>query len=702
MNKKLPELLEQYEDIVILWSLRVLYDLKGYMKMDTEFGLYGHDRALSVVGLNHLIDKYDEENPISKKKFRKILKEQSELYEAKTISNEGVLFRNIEELGKLVELSETEKKLLVFGTLIHAIKDLSEVCGVLGDLTARGVVNSLSIILDIDPATIRQALSKDGLLNKTGLLRLDCNYPDDLDDQLELLDDITDVLLDDVELDIMKSLRRFFKVGRDAILKPEDFAHAAKDYGLVANYLKSASTKRLKAVNILIYGPPGTGKTEMVRTLAKDIGCPLYEVNNTGEGETDEYDKARVDSYQLSQQVLKRTPDTLILFDEIEDVFLRDGSMERFGIRTSSDTKKGWFNQLLEENTLPAIWVSNVINHIDEAIIRRFDYVMELKTPPRKTRVRIFREYAKGLDVSEKWLQKIATNEYLAPGLISRAVKVVQELGLTTQKEVETHLERVVSNTLGAMGYDKDLTKGVTPPITYQLDVLNPDYDLVALQEALKLQPKGRICLYGQPGTGKTEYARYIADELDIPLITKRASDLLDPYIGMTERHISEMFEQAQEEEAVLLLDEADSFLQDRTKARESWQVTQVNELLTQMEQFDGLFFCSTNLMEQLDQASLRRFDLKIKFDFIKPKQLWRLFKQVLNDYEAKPAEESTWKKRVMSLQGLTPGDFATVARQSRFSGKPLCADSLFDGLERELKFKAYGAYKNMGFIKHS
>lgn len=699
MNKKLPELLEQYEDIVILWSLRVLYNLKGYMRMDTEFGLYGHDRALSVVGLEHLIDKHDDENPLSKKKFRRILKAQSDLYENKEIAFEGVLFRNLNELGKLVELSETEKKLLSFGTLIHAIKDLTEVCGVLGDLTARGVVNSLSIILDIDPASIRQALSKEGLLNRTGLMRLDCNYPDELDDQLSLLDEITDVLLDDEELDIMQSLRRFFKVGREASLVPDDFKHAEKDYRLVHDYLKSVNQKRIKGVNILIYGPPGTGKTEMVRTMAKDLGYPLYEVNNTGEGDVDEYDKARVDSYQLCQQVLKRTPNTLILFDEIEDVFLRDGSMERFGIRTSSDTKKGWFNQLLEENTLPAIWVSNVIYHIDEAIIRRFDYVMELKTPPRQTRKKIFREYAKGMDVSEKWLQKIAHNEYLAPGLISRAVKVVSELNLQTQTEVESHLEQVISNTLGAMGYDKDLSKGIQPPISYRLEALNPDYDLVTLQAALKQQPKGRICLYGQPGTGKSEFARHVADELDLPLITKRASDLLDPYVGMTERHLSEMFEQANEENAVLLLDEADSFLQDRVKARESWQVTQVNELLTQMEQFDGLFFCSTNLMEQLDQASLRRFDLKIKFDFIKPDQLWGLFKQVLEDHGVNVPDESEWKKSVMVLENLTPGDFATVVRQNRFSGKPLDAEALLEGLKRELKFKAYGAYKNMGFI---
>ncbi|PID47086.1 MAG: hypothetical protein CSB47_01145 [Proteobacteria bacterium] len=702
MKKKIPELIEQYEDLVILWSLRVLYDLKGYTRMSQEFGLYGYERVLSVVGLEHLVDKYDDDKPISAKKFRRVLKAQSELYEKKDISYEGVLFRNLNELGRLVELSDTEKKLLSFGTLIHAVKDLAEVCDVLGDLTSRGVVNTLSIILDIDPSSIRQALSKEGLLNRTGLMRLDCDYPDNLDDQLSLLDEITDVLLDDEEMDIMQSLRRFFKTGREVALTPDDFKHVEKDYTLIHDYLKVANEKRIKGVNILIYGPPGTGKTEMARTIAKALGFPLYEVNNTGEGTAGEYDETRVDSYQLCQQVLKRTPDTLILFDEIEDVFLRDGSMERFGIRTSSDTKKGWFNQLLEENTAPAIWVSNVIYHIDEAIIRRFDYVMELKTPPRQVRKKIFREYSKGMDVSDKWLQKIVNNEYLAPGLISRAVRVVSEINPSTQAEVESRLEQVISNTLGAMGYDKDLSKGVEPPITYRPEALNPDYDLVTLQKALKQQPKGRICLYGQPGTGKSEFARHIADVLDLPLITKRASDLLDPYLGMTERHLSEMFEQANEEKAVLLLDEADSFLQDRVRARETWQVTQVNELLTQMEQFDGLFFCSTNLMEQLDQASLRRFDLKIKFDFIKSDQLWGLFKQVLRDYHAEEPDESLWKKAVVSLENLTPGDFATVARQSRFSGKPLDAELLLEGLKRELKFKAYGAYKNMGFISTS
>ncbi len=80
----------------------------------------------------------------------------------------------------------------------------------------------------------------------------------------------------------------------------------------------------------------------------------------------------------------------------------------------------------------------------------------------------------------------------------------------------------------------------------------------------------------------------------------------------------------------MLLLDEADSFLRSRKDAQQSWEITQVNELLTQMESFSGIFICSTNLVTTMDEASLRRFDYKIRFNYLKPEQSWALFNQLL------------------------------------------------------------------------
>ena len=88
------------------------------------------------------------------------------------------------------------------------------------------------------------------------------------------------------------------------------------------------------------------------------------------------------------------------------------------------------------------------------------------------------------------------------------------------------------------------------------------------------------LCLHGVPGTGKTSFAEHIAERLDKPLIYRRASDLKNKWLGGTEKNLRVMFAEAQSENAVLLLDEADSFLFDRTRAEHSWERSQVNELL--------------------------------------------------------------------------------------------------------------------------
>ena len=78
--------------------------------------------------------------------------------------------------------------------------------------------------------------------------------------------------------------------------------------------------------------------------------------------------------------------------------------------------------------------------------------------------------------------------------------------------------------------------------------------------------------------------------------------------MGETEQRLAAMFHDAESDGAVLLLDEADSFLQDRRGALRNHEVSEVNELLQGMEHFRGVFICTTNLIERLDQASLRRF----------------------------------------------------------------------------------------------
>ena len=272
------------------------------------------------------------------------------------------------------------------------------------------------------------------------------------------------------------------------------------------------------------------------------------------------------------------------------------------------------------------------------------------------------------------------------------------DLGETGAEAIESAAEHLLGNALAAMGLPRQIERRGVSVTRYRPECINADVDLVALTAGLRRDPRGRICLYGPPGTGKSAYGDYLARELDRPLLARRASDLLDPYVGMTERHIARMFEEASDEGSVVLLDEADSFLRDRAGARHSWEVTQVNELLTRMEAFDGLFVCSTNLLRDLDPASLRRFDVKVRFGWLKPDQAWTLFEDLLRDLGAEPPVHTDWLPRLADLEYLTPGDFATLARRQRLSAGPPSAESLFAGLVGELEFKPEGRSRGMGF----
>jgi SpoVK/Ycf46/Vps4 family AAA+-type ATPase len=222
--------------------------------------------------------------------------------------------------------------------------------------------------------------------------------------------------------------------------------------------------------------------------------------------------------------------------------------------------------------------------------------------------------------------------------------------------------------------------------------------DLTQLLGGIKDSSSARLCLYGVPGTGKSAFGKWIARELDKPFLLKKGSDLISMYVGGTEKNIARAFREATDEGAVLVFDEVDSFLQDRRTAKASWEVTQVNEMLVQMENYEGIFIATTNLMSGLDQASLRRFDLKLEFGYLTSENAMRLFEAEAKMLGIDTIERSV-RSAVESLNQLAPGDFAAVRRQSRFA--PIkTADDLFDRLRDEVAIKEEGAEKKMGFLK--
>jgi SpoVK/Ycf46/Vps4 family AAA+-type ATPase len=140
-------------------------------------------------------------------------------------------------------------------------------------------------------------------------------------------------------------------------------------------------------------------------------------------------------------------------------------------------------------------------------------------------------------------------------------------------------------------------------------------------------------------------------------ILRKRASDMLSRFVGDSERLISDAFKEAIEKNAILILDEADSMLTDRSKAKQDFQVSSVNTMLTCMENHPLPFICSTNLKEWLDKASMRRFTFKIKYDEMEEKQLLAGIKEYFGDVVVE-------KEDLKDLKHITAGDFPLVKKK--------------------------------------
>ena len=214
---------------------------------------------------------------------------------------------------------------------------------------------------------------------------------------------------------------------------------------------------------------------------------------------------------------------------------------------------------------------------------------------------------------------------------------------------------------------------------SYDLSVLNTSIEANEMVEMLKAAEEykkenqaadgaegGRCLFYGLSGTGKTELARYISEILGKPLLLKRCSDIMDPYVGRTEQNIAAAFEEAEATDSILLFDEADSFFADRAGAKQSWERTQVNEFLTQMEEFSGICICTSNLRKIMDPAMLRRFHIISEFKALNENGI----KALLNSFFGKFKFTDEQVDKLCKYESVTPGDFGSLNGKIRFVPK--------------------------------
>lgn len=468
---------------------------------------------------------------------------------------------------------------------------------------------------------------------------------------------------------------------KPATLAWEDFTHLGPARDLAEGLMKTALRRRTKGVNILLYGSPGTGKSEFARTLAVRLNAQASFVGETDDSDGEPKRVERIAAFAVAQALAGRAGRILLVVDEADDIFTgvdHDDPGKRQG-------SKVFMNRLVEGTDAPTVWITNHPERLGPAVMRRMSLAIRLRAPDRAGRRVMLERMAERrklhLEVADldrlSWLDA-------APAILDAGLRAAKLTGGGVDVA-----EQAARSIVGAMqGVQMSVPRA---PVAFDPVLSCADINLVSLADRVAGYA-GRslsFCLHGLPGTGKSAYARHLAARLGIDVVERRASDLLSMFVGGTEKAIAAAFEESADRGAMLILDEADTLLRDRAGAMRSWEVSQVNEMLTQMEAAQHPFACTTNLMDGLDPATLRRFLFKVAFRPMDRDQARTAFQHYF-DLDPPAALDR--------LDILTPGDFAVVAKKAAVLGMGSALD-LTAMLQAEVSAKPGAMRQSIGFF---
>ena len=631
--------------------------------------------------------------------YRKAMRKWRKAAEVKASRFVSSQEQNIDWVTALLSLEPLERKLLVFQLNRHR-PGFSQLFDLLIS-SDHATAAILAAALDASEREIVSALSESSKLVRSGLLSVQEHPLRIGEPSIQLRATLTEFADEEAGF-----LERFVRP-----LEPSpsmsSLARLHEDDEKILRGLLRLPVPEDHGLHSLVYGPKSVDKRDMLSRLLLDEGIGAYAVvtKHIPAGDLPTW------VYIAQRHLEKSHPDAVLVVDRAHEALAchRISMLSIFGIEDEAPAEEEGraSDEGLTGSRVRCVWLTDRAKLLSERNLGAFLFHCEALPGSRADRRERVTQVIDDFGLSKQLERHLTKYSLLGEQQVRQAADLARLLSVHDQAAEEdvTERERVIKRAVAQAQkvLGRDHTEGLRDSVThYSLDHLNIAGRFTPQQiiAALRKNPKGSLCFWGIPGAGKTQLAEYIAVELDLPILMRSASDLLSKWVGETEQQIAAMFAEAEAEGALLFLDEADSFLRDRTLARAEWSVTQVNELLQSMERFEGIFIAATNLMDSIDAAAMRRFTWKLEFKALELEQAWSMFcTEAEFDASAQPERAAELKERLAAISDLAPGDFATVKRQANMLGEQLSPDAWLEQLTAEAKAKMFGLRRQqLGF----
>ena len=394
---------------------------------------------------------------------------------------------------------------------------------------------------------------------------------------------------------------------------------------------------------VLLHGPPGTGKTLMAKAVASEIDA--YFTNISGpEIMSKYYGESEEQLREVFEEAEENAP-AIIFVDELDSIAPKRGE-------TSGDVERRVVAQLLslmdgldERGDVIVIGATNRVDAIDPALRRggRFDREIEIGVPDKEGRKEILQVHTRGMPLVEGIdLEQYAENThgFVGADLESLAKEAAMNALRRLRPELDLEQEEIDAGILESMQVVesdfREALKGIEPSALREVFVEVPDvsWDSVGgledsqerlretiqwpleypdVFETMDVEAARGVLLYGPPGTGKTLMAKAVANEAQSNFISVKGPELLNKYVGESEKGVREVFEKARANApTVVFFDEIDSIAGERGQRMGDSGVSErvVSQLLTELDGLEELedvvVIATTNRPDLIDSALLR------------------------------------------------------------------------------------------------